>query len=351
MRKHPRGRADRPRAGRLSLGKIPIEVLNSTVLRLTGADSNRIITPAKAGLDFAAIRVDGGFMVVSADPITGVTSDIGRYAVKVSANDVATSGNRPQFAESVVLLPEGSSPQTVRSIARQIHQAAKESGIAVVGGHTEVAPGLSHPIVVMTVFSFVERFVTSAGAKPGDTMMMTKTAGLEGTSELAKEMRDELRGMGQKAVAKAQSLIARIGVADEAVAAFRTGRVHAMHDCTEGGVLGGAFELSYASGVGFTLREATVPVAPETEEVCRILSVDPLRLIGSGSLLMAVEQGAEAEVERALAGICKVTRVGEFRKGGRVSIRSDGSEYYLKEAPKDELWRVLGRPSHRGSRL
>ncbi len=329
----------------LSTGKIPIAILKSTVLKMTGAESDRVVTPPKAGLDFAAIKVNDKFLVVSADPVTGVSRDIGRYAVNVSANDVATSGNRPQFAESVILLPEGSSYADVGKIAKQIHGTAKEAGIAIVGGHTEVTPGLRKPLVVVTVFSLVDRFVSSRDARDGDAIIMTKTAGIEGTAELAREPGLIPGGLSASISRRAQALISQISVTEEAVAAIRTGRVHAMHDCTEGGVLGAVFEMSYASGLGFVLNESDVPVAPETWEICSRLSVDPMRLIGSGSLLLAVERGAEDEVEAALRPFCRATRIGHFRRGRRVMVMKDGTEQLVRRAPEDELWRVLARPA------
>ena len=102
--------------------------------------------------------------------------------------------------------------------------------------------------------------------------------------------------------------------------------------------------MSLASGLGFLLREASVPVAPETRAICDVLRIDPLRLIGSGALLLAVEPGGEAEVERALAGVCQATKIGEFRKGTRQMVTKDGSKRQVLEAPEDELWRVLSRP-------
>ena len=318
---------------------------------MTGARSDRVQTPPRAGLDFAAIKLGGGYMLVSADPITGISRDIGRYAVKVSANDVATSGNRPQFAESVVLLPEGSTVADIRRVAGEIHEAAREAGIAIVGGHTEVTPRLDRPIVVITVFSFVKRFVTSGGARPGDVIMMTKTAGLEGTSELVGEGAITDGRLSPAAAARARKMIDDLGVTEEAVAAFRTGRVHAMHDCTEGGLIGAVYEMSLASGVGFRIEEAAVPVAPETRAVCSRLSIDPLKLIGSGSLLLAVAKGGEGRVERALRSISKVTRIGEFRRGRRILRTRAESDVEIREAPEDELWRVLGRPPDGRHRL
>lgn len=328
---------------KLPLGKISIDLLESTVLRLTGAHSGRVVTPPRAGVDFAAVKVGQGFMIVSADPVTGVADEIGRYAVKVSSNDVATSGNRPQFAESVVLLPEGASPEDLATIARQIDGAAKESGIAVLGGHTEVTPGLRHPIVVITVFAFAKRFVTSGDAHAGDTILMTKSAGIEGTSELARE--HDFRGaLPAATLRRARRMIGWLDVTVEATTAFRTGKVHAMHDCTEGGVLGAVYEMSAASGLGFVLDGARVPVSAETEAICGALSIDPLRLIGSGSLLIAVAKGSEMKVAEALRPVCDVTKIGEFRRGGRKLLKKDGTREEIREAPEDELWRVLSRP-------
>ena len=316
---------------RLSLGKIPIAVLNSTFLRLTGASSDAVITPPLAGLDFAALKVDGKYMVVSADPVTGVVEGIGRYAISVSANDVATSGNRPQFAESVVLLPEGAEARYAEKIARQMDSEARKIGMCIVGGHTEVTPGLHHPIVVVTAFSFVDGYVSSREAREGDTIMMTKTAGLEGTAVLGGRSR----------------FLDSLSVVEEATAGYATGAVHAMHDCTEGGVLGAAFEMSLASGLGFELHERRVPVAPETKGLCRRRGIDPLKLIGSGALLLAVEKGKEPTVSRALSSICRVSSVGVFTKSGRILVRRDGTRRILRKAPEDELWRALGRASRR----
>lgn len=327
----------------LPLGKIPIEILNATVLRMTGASSPNIVTPPKAGLDFCAIKLGHGFMIVSADPITGVSSEIGYYAIRVSSNDVATSGNRPQFAETVILLPQESDAADVARLAKQIDRAARDIGIAIVGGHTEVTPGLRKPIVIVTVFSFVKKYVSSQDAQEGDCIMMTKTAGLEGTAVIARELDASKGAIPQRVAKRASKFLDRLSVVDEAVAAFKTGQVNAMHDCTEGGVLGAAYEMSLASGVGFELKESFVPVAPETRAICSRLSLDPLKLIGSGSLLISVRNGKEENVQAALSGICEVTAVGHFTRRERVLLRADGSESKVLSAPEDELWRALSR--------
>ncbi len=326
----------------LELGKIPIDVLNKTVLRMAGAPSPALLTGPKAGVDFAAIRIRGGFMIISSDPVTGVSRGIGRYAVTVSSNDVATSGNAAQFMGSVVLLPQGSTEGYLREIATDMHVTAKKLGISIVGGHTEVTPGLKKPIVAVSAFSFVKGYVSSEMAREGDLLMMTKTAGIEGTAVFAAEAAGLGGRIPAELVARASALERKLSVAGEAVRAFRTRSVHAMHDCTEGGVLGAAYEMSLASGLGFVMHEAKVPVARATRQVCSTLSVDPLRLIGSGSLLLAVPKGKERTVARAISSHCKVSTVGEFVKGRSILVRKSGSEQKVLAAPVDELWRALG---------
>lgn len=320
---------------RLPIGKLPIETLESTFLKSTGAASVDVVTQPLAGLDFGAVRVGGKYMVVSSDPVTGVVQDIGRYAMNVNANDVATSGNRPQFAESVVLLPEGADTRYARNMAKQMDSEARRLGVSVIGGHTEVTPGLRRPIVVATAFSFVDRFVSSRDAKAGDTIMITKTAGIEGTAVMT----------------GSRGLLSQISVVDEAVAAFETGQVHAMHDCTEGGVLGAVFEMSLASGLGFELEAKRVPVAEETKKLCRRMSMDPLKLIGSGALLIAVANGSERKVTEAISSISRVTPVGRFTERGRILVAADGRRQRVNAAPEDELWRVFSKSSGRRHRL
>ena len=335
---------------RLPLGKLPISVLQRTVLKMTGAETDRILMGPEAGVDFGVIRLDDQYMIVSSDPITGVATNIGWYAVNVSANDVATSGNRPQFMESIIMLPGNSSEQDVATLATQMNRSAKRAGIPVVGGHTELTPHLEKPIVVVTAFSFVKDYVSSAGAQDGDSMFMTKTAGLEGTSVLVRELESIGTRVERSLGTRAKALESKLSVVPEAVRAYRTGAVHGMHDCTEGGVLGAIYEMSLASRTGFVVREDSVPVAEPTREIAQALSIDPLKLIGSGSLLLAVESGKERKVVDALRGVCEVTRIGTFEKGRRILVRPDGKEMVLRKAPTDELWGALARLG-RGARF
>jgi hydrogenase expression/formation protein HypE len=124
------------------------------------------------------------------------------------------------------------------------------------------------------------------------------------------------------------------------VRAFQTGVVHAMHDCTEGGVLGALYEMATASGLGLEVSERDVPVSRETKRICSALGVDALKLISSGTLMVAVAKGKEALVREAVgAAGSSIAPIGRFTKG-KVVLTRDGSAVELKGPPADEIWRL-----------
>ncbi|HYR04776.1 MAG TPA: AIR synthase family protein [Nitrososphaerales archaeon] len=336
-----------PAGSKLSLGKLPPEVMKRYLFEMTGARSAKVVVQPSLGLDFGVVKLGGAkmkgrFLIVSSDPITGVVEKAGWYAVNVSANDVATSGNRPEFMQSIILMPEGASERDVSGLSSEMHQTATGLGIAIVGGHTELTPGLRRPIVVTTSFATADSYVTAAGAREGDALLMTKTAGVEGTAIIGTDARFNGK-LDQKTVAAAGRYFERLSVVEEAVGAYRTGVVHAMHDCTEGGVLGALYEMATASGLGLKVAEKDIPISKETKTICSAVGVDPLKLISSGTLLVAVERGEEGRVLEAISSAgSSAAVIGRFA-GRRVVMTRGGSEREVKTAPRDEIWRLHER--------
>lgn len=328
----------------LPLGKLPLKLLEKYVLRLTGVSSEKIVTKPEVGLDFAAIETDSGYLIISTDPITGAKESIGEYAVNISCNDVATSGNRPRFIANVILLPNNAKTDYLKSISMQIHKAATRLGISIIGGHTEVTPNLDRTIVITTALALANRYVSSKDAMEGDAIIVTKSVGLEGTAILANEAKRVLQKLPERLLKRAKKFTDLISIVKEAEVAFRTGHVHAMHDCTEGGLVGAVYEMSLASGLGFELYEKDIPVAEETRRICSFLGLDPLKLISSGSLIIAAEYGKESTVVEKLKRIgINAKVVGRFVRGSRKLIHLDGAEESVNDAPTDELWKFLSK--------
>jgi hydrogenase expression/formation protein HypE len=178
----------------LPMGKIPPETLKNAVFRHLGEKSSDVILGPALGVDGAVVKAGDKVLISSMDPITGAEKRIGWLAVNINSNDVATFGVRPAFFSSCLLLPEKSTEKTVEEICRQIDLAAKNLGVAVIGGHSEVTPGLNRPIVVGCAMAVTEpgNYVTSSGSKLGDSLILTKGAGLEGTAVLATEKHEML---------------------------------------------------------------------------------------------------------------------------------------------------------------
>ncbi|NJE76049.1 AIR synthase family protein [Thermococcus sp. ES12] len=326
-------------------GKIPPEKLRELVFNHLGARGERVIIGSDLGIDAAAIDFGPSVLVASTDPITGAEKGIGFYAVHVNANDVATFGARPKWFLVSILLPESADEKVLTEIMRELHESAIKLGVAIVGGHTEVTPGLERPIVVGTMLGEVERgkLVTSNGARPGDAIIVTKWAGLEGTSIIASERSEELeRVFGREFVERARAFIEMISVVEDALTANEVG-VHAMHDPTEGGIANGLHEMADAAGLGFRVYRERIPVREETLEICRFYNLNPLALISSGTLMIAAPKGRIGDVVEALRkkGI-NASVIGEFVEDPSVKvIVENGREKPLKRPESDELWKVL----------
>lgn len=332
---------------KLPAGKVPPEILTRIIFRNLGAKREEVVVGPSQGLDGAVIEVGEKALVTSMDPITGALNRIGWLAVNINANDVATFGVQPAFFSSCLLLPENATEETVKTICRQIDIGAKELGMAVVGGHSETTPNLKFPIVVGCCMGVTEkgRYITARGAKPGNMLILTKTVGIEGTAILASDRHAQLEEkMGKAELKRAEEFFKHTSVVKEATLAFQTGHVTAMHDPTEGGVAGGIHELADASSVGFRVYEERIPVAKETLEICRFLKIDPLQLIASGSLLIAVEKSHAGGVVRTLEKNKIAARViGELTSSTaeRRLIRKDGIVEDLPRPLSDGLWPAL----------
>ncbi|HDH43867.1 MAG TPA: hydrogenase [Thermococcus sp.] len=326
-------------------GKVPPEVLEKTVFDRLGVNDERVIIKSGVGIDAAAIDFGDSVLVATSDPITGAEKHIGFYAVNVNANDVATFGAKPKWFLVTILLPENADEELLEKIMEDMHKSAGRLGISIVGGHTEVTVGLNRPIVIGTMLGEVKKdqLVTSNGAKPGDVIILTKGAGIEGTSIIASENEEELKKVfGKELVENAKRFLQKISVVKEALIAAEIG-VHAMHDPTEGGIANGFHEMADAAGLGFRVYYEEIFIAEETRKLCEHFKLDPLALISSGSLLIAAPpEKAEKVVEAIRRKGIEAAIVGEFLEDNNIKvIVKDGKEVPLKRPETDEIWKLF----------
>jgi hydrogenase expression/formation protein HypE len=336
---------------KLPPGKIPIDILKDVVFKNLGAARREVILGPAAGVDGAVLDFGNKNAIVSMDPITGSVERVGWEAINVNANDVATFGVEPAFFFSCIMLPENADSKIVETISTQMNNAAKELGIAIVGGHCESTPGLENPIVVGCIMGLTEKgkYVTAAGAKAGDKLILTKSAGIEGTAILASDREAQLtKTFNSTLLDSAKGFYKQISVVKDALTAYRAGGVHAMHDPTEGGILNGIHEMADAAGLGVRVFEEKITIEPETAKICRFYEIDPLQLISSGALLIAADPQAANKIidslgqEHIYADI-----IGEFNPtpNKRIIMHKDDSPEMLPRPTSDHLWIALSRQS------
>lgn len=330
---------------RLKVGKIPNEVLKRVVFARLGTEDASVILGPNIGEDAALIRISKDIVAFKSDPITGSVDEVGMLAVYVNANDIATRGAIPKWFIQCILLPEGSPITILEKICRQIDEAAKEIGVTIVGGHTEITPGISKPIVVGSMLGIIknERFFTSGGAEVGDLLYMTKSVGLEGTAILSSDSRIASK-FGRTFTSKCKKMLRLVNVVKECMVLMTLKGVTSMHDLTEGGLLGGVWELAEAASSGIFLDLKSVPVLEETHLICKILGLDPYRLISSGAMLFTVKRGSETKAEEELRDVgVQFAKIGEVNQAsrGRSYLDLRGIRHTLKPPSSDELWKGL----------
>ena len=328
----------------LPVGKLPADLLARLLAGAPVRDPRVILGPG-IGLDCAVIDMGDRLLVWKSDPITFATEEIGWYAVQVNTNDIVTTGALPRWMLVTLLLPEGeTTPELVEEIFGQVYRACEHTGIALVGGHSEITYGLDRPILVATLTGEVEReqLVTPRGCQPGDRVLLTKGVPIEGTAILARQFPERLAGSltpGELAEAQHYLYSPGISVLRDARTALRAGRVTAMHDPTEGGLATALWELAEASGEALWFDPAAVPIPPLAQRVCQAFGLDPLGTIASGALLFTAPVESAGEILRALEseGIA-CAEIGGIEAGPpNVWVQKDGRREMLSKPSRDEI--------------
>jgi hydrogenase expression/formation protein HypE len=288
-------------------GKLPARDLIRLLAKVNRSDPRLIIGP-QLGEDAAVIDIGDRYLVAKSDPITFVAENIGWYVVNVNANDVACTGAVPRWFLTTVLLPAGSADShMVETIFDQIIEACDQLGVTLAGGHTEITFGIDRPLVIghMLAETTGADLISTSGVEVGDDIIITKGIAVEATALIAQEKQEQLNSAFPPAYVQQCKDFLRhpgISVVRDAQVAVSAGRVHAMHDPTEGGLATGLWEMSMAAGVGLEIEEPAIPVFPETAALCSFFGLDPLGVIASGSLLIACPPSATDSICRALEG-------------------------------------------------
>ncbi|MFZ5966087.1 MAG: AIR synthase family protein [Bacillota bacterium] len=327
----------------MKAGKLDTSLLKKIVFENITYHRDEVLIRPGVGEDCAVVDFGEYACVLSTDPITGAANEVGRLAVHISCNDIASNGVAPMGLMMTIMAPIGTTAEEINEVMKQAGETAAALNVEIIGGHTEITPAVNRIVVSVTALGRMkkEQLVKTSGACIGDHIILTKSAGLEGTSILAFDFENKLKEVvGEEIIQNAKKMMEQISVIEEGVIGGEVGAT-SMHDVTEGGVLGAVWELCEASAVGARLYMERVPIAKETDAVCRFFDIDPLKLISSGCMIMTIPKEKEKILLKRLEdkGI-KASIIGEITEGGRYLV--DGlHEIEILPPESDELYKVL----------
>ncbi len=335
-----------------NIGKLDPESFNKLIFPYLGASSSRVILGPKHGVDAAVIALDDAppgkrkVMAVAEDPTFGLPVLLpyfGWSIVHICASDVAVIGIKPQFLSICLLFPPETTAETVSAIWNQVHQECEKLGISIVGGHTGIYPGISYPLnggCAVWGFGEENEITPASSARPGDILVATKGPAIEATAILALQAEPALKKvLPEETVNAAKDLFYQMTVVPDALLCRKFAR--AMHDATEGGLLGGIYEMTEASGIGVTVYESRITMPEPVERVCSHFRIDPLIAISEGTLVAAVPpekmSGLRAAAESENLPLLEL---GEFTSSGRRFVRKNGTEEPLLPVKEDPFWQA-----------
>lgn len=326
----------------LKPGKIPNELLRELLAQLPQADTSILLPPA-IGLDAGAIKLQrNNIIAVTTDPITFATHDLGHYSVSVNMNDLACLGCEPRWYSNTLLLPLGSTVESLQAIWKNLIDALNAYHILVIGGHTEVTAAVNHPILVGQMLGEPiagQSLLSTKNIKPGDQLLLAQAVAVEGTALLAHEHATALTPyFSKQEITAMQNLLHAPGICIWPMVKqlLPDNQIIAMHDPTEGGVATAIHEMADAANCGIVIDAQSLAILPATQRLCELLHINPLGLLASGSLLIACPA---AHVDAVLAnGDGSLQRIGEFtaNKEQRV-LKSAQTTQALPRFSQDEI--------------
>lgn len=332
----------------LKAGKLDSDLLKKIVFDKITYRSPEVLTRPGIGEDCAVIDFDQYECVMSTDPITAAVSEIGRLAIHITCNDIASNGIQPLGIMLAVMLPVGTTEEEISVMMEQAGQTAAELKVEIIGGHTEITSAVNTPVIVSTAIGKAEKGKSqqAKAMKPGDFIMMTKSAGIEGTGIIASDFEQQLKAIcADEELEEAQKMLSQVSVVKDGIIAGKIGTA-GMHDITEGGILGAVWEMCQISGTGCELWIDKIPVKEVTKKICHAFHINYLRLISSGCMLIIVPPENKELLEEAMnTANVEISCIGQIKEKeyGIMSFDSETGKFCEIFPPEsDELYKVIG---------
>lgn len=328
----------------MQIGKLSIVDLKELILKNIKNNREEVISNPKIGGDCAIIKCgEEKLLYLSSDPITGATTSLGKLAVHINTNDIATSGTAPLGIMLTILAPENTKREELENIIVEAQSECDKLNISILGGHTEITDAVNRIVVSVTAIGIGDKkdFDSKKEAEAGDYLIITKGIGIEGTGIIASEKEEELKvEFGTGFVEEAKKFLNRTSVVKDGEIAGKYTK--GMHDVTEGGLLGAVWEMADLHDLGVELDIEKFEIDPITLKIAKFYRIDPLKLISSGTMLISVaSEDLEKLRNELFENNIENFIVGKFTEDKKKIYIYNGTKREIAPPESDELYKVL----------
>lgn len=328
----------------MEIGKVSNNDLNNYVFKNIKKRRKEVLAGPNIGMDTSVLDFGGDLIVISTDPITGATKDLGKLAIHVSCNDVSCECADPVGVLMTILLPPSASLEELEEIVKDANAECERLNVEIIGGHTEVTDAVNRIIVSTTVIGRVkkEHLPQREKIEEGDVIAISKYVGIEGTSIIFNEKYNEINKLfNEEEIKELKNMSKSFSVVEESKIA-RNYRVKHLHDITEGGIYGAIWETANSIDKKIIVDFDLIPVLDFTKKIANYYNINLYRLISSGSMIMVIAKDDFLNYKNACEKEnIKITKIGVVEKGQGAFIRKDEEIYPIEEPGSDELYKVM----------
>lgn len=324
-------------------GKLSEVTFKRSVLKSIKCKKSETMLSPNVGEDCAVYEVEADNYVVSSNA-TGVyyMKNMAAYITYQALNNIATSAATPIAIEIILNMPHTAREIRIKEIMEEINSVCEIEDIQIIGGDTQVSQAVVIPIITINAIGKVSKksSIYKKDIQVGDDIIMTKWAGLIGTSLLASYGQEELnKRFPARFVTSASKLDRYVSILTEARIASEYS-ISSMHDVSRRGIYEALWELVREKKCGFNIDLRTIPIKQETVEICEYYNLNPYILFGTGSLLITAKDGEEIIARLQEEGINAII-IGKIIEGNDKIIMHEEKIGYLEGSRLDEIDKIF----------
>ncbi len=323
----------------MEIGKLSNKELEDILFSKIKVNNKEVVIGAGVGKDTSILDFENDLFVISTDPITGSKNGIGKLCVNISCNDIATAMAKPVGMMVTILIPPFATLKDVEGVVEDVLDTCSKNNITLIGGHTEVSSAVNQFILSGVCIGRKEK-TEVINPKPGDKIVMSKYAAIEGSAILALDREEALKNeLTKEELDFAKELINHTCVIKEGLIAAKN-QCSLLHDATEGGILGGLWEIIKNSGYGAIIEKDKIPMYEVSKKIANVFDIDPYKLISSGSMIF-ITKDDKLLIENLEKENIKATTIGCLIEEKEIYIIEESEKTHLLPPEKDELYKAV----------